>query len=795
MTAPVPYPMVQFECGDTYATIDQASVELYESARMANLEQDLSLQMWAAVDHQATLYQVGRTVVMAVNFNKFRQLSGLGGSVKFTLPDRLQANATWKDPLSGKDFTATVNRCSLPVQLPRHDALFSIPRASDTMRGTCLSQSPDPPGASFIAAVKFDPRTSNFTIYNQLNTVVNLRQEDARPWHRLILNQDHTHEKVDLGMKRAPEVEAPIEAEVEEAYQRVLNLRKWNVEQLQALQSIRAAVSGIVLITGPAGTGKTLVLQAICVFLYHIGLHVLVLAPANSNCADFMEKLAHHFPDVSGTRVLPSSVDSTVHKVRDAQEASHAEFEMARADVLPSDKGSIPKHGLPVQVLEAARKGKYQGEVHALIAGQDGTDVWKALEKCVLECDAGTFNWKNKHDIEVYQQSYNACKAHYVATSRLIVTTTGNVRTGDIINNFASGKHNIAVQGMVVILDEACKDREIDTLSALLWPNFTQKITGMVMLGDERQLEPTNTCSKGKVTFNPFLERLSIPFMTRLKREGFPCTELKEQHRMSSRISEWPSKNFYPPGMRDGPNTHRLLSEKQRGLYECMKKILASVGTKLPADLTEQEEDKAVRARYLEVYGRRDNSARSAVVREHAKAFFEHCYPYLRAYYGTKTNDEVMIICAYKEARRYWIDAAQHIQRKYKIPNIQLPKITTIDSSQGTEAEVVFLDCSVQEYSPLTKHRDIGFVDDDKRMNVAMTRAKEVRWILGGSCSVRSRSRGEPNTPAYVRHREEIKEISSVRTTRVQADNETAWLEDIPEPRVHLEIRYAHDCP
>ena len=94
-------------------------------------------------------------------------------------------------------------------------------------------------------------------------------------------------------------------------------------------------------------------------------------------------------------------------------------------------------------------------------------------------------------------------------------------------------------------MDEACKDREIDTLSALLHPDWRAKITGMIMLGDERQLEPTNTCAKGRVQFNPFNERLNIPLLSRLKREGFPCVELVEQHRMNHHISAWPSKNFY----------------------------------------------------------------------------------------------------------------------------------------------------------------------------------------------------------------------------------------------------------
>ncbi|CAK4023898.1 Hypothetical predicted protein [Lecanosticta acicola] len=795
MDASAPHPMVPFECVDTYTSIDQASIELYESARLANIEQEESLRLWAETEHHALLYQVGRTVVMAVNFRAYRQLVGPGGPVKSSVPDRLLASATWTDPISYQTFTAEVSRCSLPVHLPSHDALFSIPKADGAIRATCLRSDPNPPGAQFLARVKFAPRMPKFTVSSQLNTVSNLRSADAAPWHPLILNQNHALEQVDLVLKRAEDVETPLEAEVEEAYQWMLNFRKWNAEQLQALKSIRKAVGGIVLITGPAGTGKTLVLQAICIFLYRLGLHILVLAPANSNCADFMAKLAQYFPEICGTRVLPSSMDSDIRKVSpsckdDAEESDLADFEMMRADSQPSSE--IPHHGLPAQVLQAARQGKHHDKVHQKIFGKN-MDVWQELQKCVLKCDDGTFDWQNAEDVKVYQLSYNFCKAHFVAMSRLIITTTGNVRTADIVENWALGKHGIECKGIVVILDEACKDREIDTLSALLWPVYRNKITGMVMLGDERQLEPTNTCAKGKTVYNPFSDRLNVPFLTRLKREGFPCTELVEQHRMSEHIAQWPTANFYPAGMRNGPGTSQLLSEKQPGLHAVLVNILQSVGTNIPARFSAVQQDKFIRAHYLEVHGVRDNSKQSAFVREHIKFFFDKCYWPLRAYYGAETFEKVMIICAYKEARKCWHEAAQHLQHKYKIPNAQLPRILTIDSSQGCEAPVTFIDCSVQQYSARTKFRDIGFVDNDKRMNVAMTRAQDVRWILGGSCSVRERRRTrDPGTPAYVRHRDEIAEFTIVKNEKIK-DAGTAWLEGLTKQDICLGRRFGHE--
>lgn len=163
------------------------------------------------------------------------------------------------------------------------------------------------------------------------------------------------------------------------------------------------------------------------------------------------------------------------------------------------------------------------------------------------------------------------------------------------------------------------------------------------MLGDERQLEPTNTSAKGKVEFNPFSGRLSLPFLTRLKRQGFPCVELKEQHRMSYHISRWPSATFYPDGaMRDGPGTFKTLKSTQPGLFACLKGILDGIGSR--AQASDVAEDKRVRCQYLQVKGTRSERR----VKEHPRLFFERIYWALFAYYGVSMNDSVMVVCAYK---------------------------------------------------------------------------------------------------------------------------------------------------
>lgn len=824
------YPMVKFESSDSFATVTDAAVEFYESSRISALEQGIALDEWSKVEHEGILYEVGGVVVMAIRYGGFRSLSGANGLVRFDLPDRLHPTMTWKDPTSRQVFTTTGSTCSVPIRLPAYDALFIINEPSSEIRNAsiepCLEYD-----RSKAVQVNFNVKQPRFTLQSQLNTVVNMQHPDSHHFHELLKNQHHAFDVVDLGMTRAADATEPVAAAVEQAFQMILGWQKWNAEQMAALRSIRAALGGIVLITGkliltpsplvliltqlpgPAGTGKTLLLQAITAFFYYIGLNVLVLAPANTNCADFMGKLKKHFPDIQASRVFPSSADFDPEKIAKEQHAEEVgqapkadeddggpdrhndtvndllSFEMIRADIKASqDKYNDADYGLQAQVLAAALDGRYED------SGQAG--IWKELRACIEKRDRGEFPWLDKKAVKNFSNAYNACKAHFMSLQRMVCTTSGNVRTVDIIDNFARDKHDNFCNGLVIVIDEAAKDREVDTLSALLLPEWRDKCLGLVMLGDERQLQPTNTSAKGSLTFNAFIDRLSIPFISRLKRQGFPCQELREQHRMSHHISKWPSHNFYSGTMRDGPGTKGLLRTKQPGLYACLRVILDSIGS--VAQSSDMAEDQRVRSNYIQVLGSRDNSKRSPVVREHVKFFFNSIYWGLRAYWEEELSSNVMIICAYKGAKNAWLEAAGHLQQKHKIPTAQMPQIMTIDSSQGSEATMTIVDASVQRYSARTHRRDIGFVDDDGRMNVALTRAREVRWILGGSCDVKKRrSIRSPATPAYVRYREEVEFTPELTVTEnrklIAKDDDGAWMDEIEKKEVVLSTRYADE--
>jgi superfamily I DNA and/or RNA helicase len=60
--------------------------------------------------------------------------------------------------------------------------------------------------------------------------------------------------------------------------------------------------------------------------------------------------------------------------------------------------------------------------------------------------------------------------------------------------------------------------------------------------------------------------------------------------------------------------------------------------------------------------------------------------------------------------------------------------IETVDSFQGKQLDVIMLSCVRAE----PRASGIGFVNDIRRLNVAITRAKRALWILGSAATLRT---------------------------------------------------------
>lgn len=73
------------------------------------------------------------------------------------------------------------------------------------------------------------------------------------------------------------------------------------------------------------------------------------------------------------------------------------------------------------------------------------------------------------------------------------------------------------------------------------------------------------------------------------------------------------------------------------------------------------------------------------------------------------------------------------IKRKFReVGCAEAPQVSTIDSYQGQEADIIILSCV------RAATRRIGFAADVRRMNVALTRGRTAVWIVGHAEALKS---------------------------------------------------------
>jgi superfamily I DNA and/or RNA helicase len=81
------------------------------------------------------------------------------------------------------------------------------------------------------------------------------------------------------------------------------------------------------------------------------------------------------------------------------------------------------------------------------------------------------------------------------------------------------------------------------------------------------------------------------------------------------------------------------------------------------------------------------------------------------------------------------------------------PEISSVDSFQGREKKVIFISCVRSNHEG-----QIGFLADTRRMNVAMTRAKQLCIIIGDSATLANHAFYE----AYLNYKEDTAGLHSV---------------------------------
>jgi len=283
----------------------------------------------------------------------------------------------------------------------------------------------------------------------------------------------------------------------------------------------------------------------------------------------------------------------------------------------------------------------------------------------------------------------------------------------------------------VVIVDEAAQAVEPSTLI----PLTEIKAKQVYLVGDPAQLPATvlsRECAKNNYEQSLF---------KRLMDSEYPVHKLSTQYRMLPEIREFPSEQFYGGELRDGPG---LLKQNYRDWHEC--KLYRPF---VFYDVQHGKEESS-------------SSGFSWVNEEEAAFAVELAHQLLKANPILKRGGpKVAIISPYRAQ-------VSMIRRKLEKKfggmhnyghNVE---VLSIDNSQGSEKEVVIFSLvrapvndmfqvpkktSASNNANIKSRRNLlGFVADERRINVGLTRAKCSMLVLGNAKAMKT----DPNWGALV---------------------------------------------
>jgi len=252
-----------------------------------------------------------------------------------------------------------------------------------------------------------------------------------------------------------------------------------------------------------------------------------------------------------------------------------------------------------------------------------------------------------------------------------------------------------------VIVDEAGKATHPELLVPIV------RGRKIVLVGDHRQLPPTIGRDLDEAIKSEGLQREALEtslFQELMQAAGEAVKlPLTKQYRMHPAIGTLIGKCFYPDvGLENGVNA----ADRQHGLPWCSRTVIWYSTKRLP------KHEEAVSG-----HSRLNQAEIDGVI-----ALLEHIEA---AYTTSKMYDKTIgVITGYlaqKAALRQRIAA-----RKDRWLHIQDIEVNTVDAYQGRERDIIIY--SVVRSNPKAR---IGFLRDERRLNVALSRARELLIIIG----------------------------------------------------------------
>lgn len=497
--------------------------------------------------------------------------------------------------------------------------------------------------------------------------------------------------------------------------------RRFNESQQQAIVTTLLQPHGFTLIQGPPGTGKTLTVVGLIGSLLMAEANQRPGAERTARKRILLCAASNKAVDEVASRLLNGVWDPFSDRVREI-----ALVRVGRVEAMSEGVKSVSLERLAAKRCAGRTQRSVEQVDHSETAIAEISRHLDELAKQITELDAvqtALVALRNSSEelfakgvtpaeTEVATKLRNAYQTRSGLRSRLKRTRDSRakatqaqqfdlktardevLRLADVVCSTLSSAGSDALVQLdlefdAVIVDEATQATELQALIPLKYRSRM-----CVLVGDPKQL-PATVMSKAAVECS-FHQSL----FQRLERLGAPVSLLNTQYRMHPLISAFPNAWFYDGKLVDGPRVRVAKPFHQHDLFVPFLFI----------DVAGQES--------------RQQGQTSAFNRDEAQLASDLTRALLAAF-EADVGGGVAVITPYRRQ----MEALRSMLLPHLSPVLQqLVDVNTIDGFQGCEKDVVIFSC-VRSHSG----QSIGFLDDVRRLNVALTRARHSLVVLGNA--------------------------------------------------------------
>ncbi|KAL4419979.1 hypothetical protein ABPG75_007077 [Micractinium tetrahymenae] len=307
--------------------------------------------------------------------------------------------------------------------------------------------------------------------------------------------------------------------------------------------------------------------------------------------------------------------------------------------------------------------------------------------------------WGRREDWRL-REAEQSIEASFLFEAEMVFTTLSSTQRKVFAQSAAKAPFH------TVLIDEAGQASEVAALQPLV---FGAK--RVVLVGDPQQLPATILSELAKQV------QMERSLFERLQQQGAPVKMLSVQYRMHPAIRQFPSAHFYGGRLRDADSI-RDMPPAPFYAHPLMKPYVLF-------DVAKGQERRREGGGSL---SNREEAVLAACLFAELRQFL---IDLVKTQPGAVTGPTTVgVITPYREQRKLLRATFEEVCGKGPASEVF---IETVDSFQGKQLDVVILSCVRASTSG-----GLGFVNDIRRLNVAITRAKRALWVLGSRATLRA---------------------------------------------------------